>query len=255
MARAPEIELTEEFFGPLDRSSGAVPLYAQIARRLEAAIAAGDLSAGTRLENEVSMAKRLGLSRPTIRQAIQDLVDKGMLVRRRGVGTQVLQRPVARAVDLTSLHEDLEKSGNKPATTVLSHRVMAADAEIAARLNVSAGAPALHLRRLRLIGRTPLAILHNVLPEPFVDITAAELVTSGLYETLRARGVVFSVAHQTIGARSAEADEAELLESSTGAPLLTMQRTAIDHSGSVVEWGDHCYRPDLYSFETTLVSR
>ncbi|GAA1641210.1 MULTISPECIES: GntR family transcriptional regulator [Brevibacterium] len=255
MARAPEIELTEEFFGPLDRASGATPLYVQIARRLEAAIAAGDLAAGTRLENEVSMAKRLGLSRPTIRQAIQDLVDKGMLVRRRGVGTQVLQRPVARAVDLTSLNEDLEKSGNKPATTVLSHQVMAADRDTADHLGVAEGAPTLHLRRLRLIGATPLALLHNILPEPFTDITAGELVTTGLYETLRARGVVFSVAHQRIGARAAASDEADLLDTPAEAPLLTMQRTALDNSGAIVEWGDHCYRPDLYSFETTLVAR
>lgn len=255
MARAPETELSEEFFGTLDRSAGAAPLYVQIARRLEAAITAGDIAAGTRLENEVSMAERLGLSRPTIRQAIQDLVDKGLLVRRRGVGTQVLQRPVARAVDLTSLHEDLQKSGNAPATTVLSHRVEAADAEFAERLGVAVGSPTLHLRRLRLIGSTPLAILHNVLPEPFADITAAELVTAGLYETLRERGVVFSVAHQTIGARAAADDEADLLDITPGAPLLTMHRTPLDHSGQIIEWGDHCYRPDLYSFETTLVSR
>lgn len=255
MAREPETELPAEFFGPLDRSPGAVPLYVQIARRLEAAISSGQLIAGTRLENEVAMAKRIGLSRPTVRQAIQDLVDKGLLVRRRGIGTQVIQRPVARPVDLTSLYEDLEKSGNPPKTVVLSHRVEAADADNAERLGVPIGSPSLHLRRLRLVGSTPLAILHNVLPARFTDITAEELVSSGLYETLRARGVVFSVAQQRIGAKAADAQEGELLEIETGAPLLTMHRTAHDHSGGIVEWGDHCYRPDLYSFETTLVSR
>lgn len=255
MAREPETELPEEFFGPLDRSPGALPLYLQIARRLEGAIAAGQLVAGTRLENEVAMAKRIGLSRPTIRQAIQDLVDKGLLVRRRGIGTQVIQRPVARPVDLTSLYEDLEKSGNPPSTVVLSHRVEAADADCAERVGVPIGAPTLHLRRLRLVGSTPLAILHNVLPARFTDISAEELVGSGLYETLRARGVVFSVAQQSIGAKAANAEEAELLEIDSGSPLLTMNRTALDHSGGIVEWGDHCYRPDLYSFETTVVSR
>ena len=255
MAREPETELPAEFFGPLDRSPGAMPLYVQIARKLEAAIAAGTLVAGTRLENEVAMAKRIGLSRPTIRQAIQDLVDKGLLVRRRGIGTQVIQRPVARPVDLTSLYEDLEKSGNPPSTVVLSHRVEAADAEAAEHLGVPIGTPSLHLQRLRLVGSTPLAVLHNVLPAPFTDISAEELVSTGLYETLRARGVVFSVAQQTIGAKAADSAEAELLEIETGSPLLTMNRTALDHSGTIVEWGDHCYRPDLYSFETTLVSR
>lgn len=255
MAREPETELPEEFFGPLDRSPGALPLYLQIARRLEGAIAAGQLVAGTRLENEVSMAKRIGLSRPTIRQAIQDLVDKGLLVRRRGIGTQVIQRPVARPVDLTSLYEDLEKSGNSPSTVVLSHRVEAADAKCAERVGVPIGTPTLHLRRLRLVGSTPLALLHNVLPTRFTDISAEELVNSGLYETLRARGVVFSVAQQSIGAKAADAEEAKLLEIDSGSPLLTMHRTALDHSGGIVEWGDHCYRPDLYSFETTVVSR
>lgn len=255
MAREPETELPEEFFGPLDRSPGALPLYLQIARRLEGAIAAGQLVAGTRLENEVAMAKRIGLSRPTIRQAIQDLVDKGLLVRRRGIGTQVIQRPVARPVDLTSLYEDLEKSGNPPSTVVLSHRVVASDPETAERLGVPVGTPSLHLRRLRLVGSTPLAVLHNVLPAPFTDITSDELVSTGLYEMLRSRGVVFSIAQQRIGAKAADDTQAELLDIDPGSPLLTMNRTALDHSGDIIEWGDHCYRPDLYSFETTLVSR
>lgn len=213
------------------------------------------LVAGTRLENEVAMAKRIGLSRPTVRQAIQDLVDKGLLVRRRGIGTQVIQRPVARPVDLTSLYEDLEKSGNPPSTVVLSHRVVASDPETAERLGVPVGTPSLHLRRLRLVGSTPLAVLHNVLPAPFTDITSDELVSTGLYEMLRSRGVVFSIAQQRIGAKAADDTQAELLDIDPGSPLLTMNRTALDHSGDIIEWGDHCYRPDLYSFETTLVSR
>jgi DNA-binding transcriptional regulator YhcF (GntR family) len=79
----------------LDRSS-LVPLYSQLAQAIEAAIRDGDLAPGDRFENELALAKRLTLSRLTTRQAIQQLVDKGLLVRKRGVGTQVVQNPVLR---------------------------------------------------------------------------------------------------------------------------------------------------------------
>src|ERR1700733_12843466 len=94
----PMSELTVD----LDRSS-PVPLYYQVSRQIEAAIDAGDLAPGDRLENEISLADRGGLSRPTMRRAIQELVDKGLLVRRRGIGTQVVHGRVKRPMDLTSL--------------------------------------------------------------------------------------------------------------------------------------------------------
>src|SRR5690625_3672912 len=77
-----------ELFKDLDRNS-PVPLYFQVAQCLEDGIRDGVLPPGTRLENEISLAKRLSVSRPTVRRAIQEVVDKGLLVRRRGVGTQV----------------------------------------------------------------------------------------------------------------------------------------------------------------------
>lgn len=73
----------------LDRSS-PVPLYYQVAREIERAIQAGSLVPGDRLDNETELANRLGLSRPTMRRAMQDLVSKGLLVRKRGVETQVV---------------------------------------------------------------------------------------------------------------------------------------------------------------------
>src|SRR5690625_1263572 len=90
MAQLEETVLPLTVFRDLDRN-GPIPLYFQISQRLEQAIHDELLVPGARLENEIALAARLGLSRPTIRRAIQELVDKGMLVRRRGVGTQVVQ--------------------------------------------------------------------------------------------------------------------------------------------------------------------
>ena len=94
----------------VDRAS-PVPLYFQIAQHLERAIESGELPAGARLENEVLLAEQLGLSRPTMRRAMQYLVDRGMLVRKRGIGTQVVRAKVKRPVELSSLWDDLASSG------------------------------------------------------------------------------------------------------------------------------------------------
>jgi len=254
VAQLEEKTLPLSVFVDLDRN-GPVPLYYQIAQRLEAAIRDDVLPAGSRLENEVALAQRLGLSRPTIRRAIQELVDKGLLVRRRGIGTQVVHGRVTRNVELTSLYDDLERSNQSPKTIVLSSERGTADAETAELLGVETGSPVLHLVRLRSADGVPLAILDNVLPQEFLDLSIDDLSRYGLYQMLRTRGVTMRVAKQRIGARSANQREAELLDISKGGPVLTMSRTAFDNSGKAIELGRHLYRPDLYSFEITLVDR
>ncbi|PII82531.1 GntR family transcriptional regulator [Leucobacter sp. OLJS4] len=244
----------EELFVDLDRN-GPVPLYYQVSSRLEEAIRSGRIPAGARLENEISIGERLGLSRPTVRRAIQELVDKGMLVRRRGIGTQVVQGRVSRPVELTSLNEDLSRTGHAPTTEVLEVEREPASDEIAAQLGVEPGTEVTRIRRLRRADGTPMAILVNYLPPEFSDLTAEQLSERGLYEILRARGIAIRIANQTIGARRTHGDEAELLDIAKGSPLLTMDRVAFDHSGRAIEAGHHCYRPDLYSFETTVVAR
>lgn len=245
---------SSELFVDVDRSS-PVPLYFQIASRLEEAIASGALHPGAKLENEVALAERLGLSRPTVRRAIQDLVGKGLLVRRRGIGTQVVQRPVTRKVELTSLYDDLARAGKRPETALLLHEVIGASDSIAETLSVAPGSEVLHLRRVRSSDGVPIAFLENYLPAEFTGITRGDLELRGLYQLLRSRGTAVSIAHQRIGARTATPEESQWLHLRARGPVLTMDRTAYNNAGRAVEFGHHCYRPDLYSFEITLVDK
>ncbi|MFF8841571.1 GntR family transcriptional regulator [Streptomyces sp. NPDC015127] len=238
----------------MDRTS-PVPLYFQLAQQLEAAIERGALTPGTLLGNEIELAGRLGLSRPTVRQAIQSLVDKGLLVRRRGVGTQVVHSQVKRPLELSSLYDDLEAAGQRPATVVLNNTVEAASAEVAAALGVAEGSEVRLVERLRYAHGEPMARLRNHLPAGLLDCDTAELESTGLYRLMRAAGITLHSARQSVGARAAAEGEAELLGEEAGAPLLTMERTTFDDTGRAVEFGSHIYRASRYAFEFQLLVR
>ena len=235
----------------LDRSS-PVPLYYQVATRLQELIEKGEIGVGARIENEVDLAERLGVSRPTTRRAIQYLVERGMLVRKRGVGTQVVHPKVRRPVELSSLYDDLVAGDRAPRTEVLDLRVIPASDVIAASLSLTPGTEVTWIERLRYAGDEPLALMHNAIPVGVLTVTEADLSAHGLYELLRRAGHVPRIATQVIGARSATAAEARTLAEKRGASLLTMTRTAWDASGKALEYGSHLYRASRYSFELNL---
>ncbi|MHB8220302.1 MAG: GntR family transcriptional regulator [Acidimicrobiales bacterium] len=237
----------------LDRES-PIPLWFQIVELLGETIESGQLRPGDRLENEFGLSERLGVSRPTVRQAMQALVQKNLVVRRRGVGTIVASRPVHRPVALTSLYDDLHASGRKPSTRVLSLEEDIAGSEVAAELGIEPDEPVLRMERIRFADDLALALMSNVVPAKIlkVPLTATELEATGLYAALRAQGVRLRTAHQTIGARNATAREARLLATGRNATMLAMVRVANSANGAAIELGRHTYPASRYSFEIDL---
>jgi len=235
----------------VDRSS-PVPLYFQAAQHLEQMIESGELPMGTRLDNEADLAGQLGLSKPTMRRAIEYLVGRGLLVRRRGIGTQVVHVKVTREIELTSLYDDLAKTGRNPSTTVVSFGTEPASDSLAATLGIPARAPVYVFERLRYADAEPLALMRNHVPEHLMRLSAADLETQGLYNLFRANGISMRIAKQAIGARAATAAEGRALGERKGAPLLVMERSAYDEQGRAVELGHHVYRASRYSFDLTL---
>lgn len=238
----------------IDRSS-PVPLYHQLAEQLNDAISSGQLNPGDALENEVALADRLGLSRPTVRRAISELVNQGLLVRRRGIGTTIANQMVHRRAELTSLYEDLEREGRSPHTDVLSLRTDAVDERAAHALGLPPETPLVAMVRLRYAGDLPLAIMRNWLPPSWHDITVEQLERQSLYAVLRARGIRPVVARQRIGARNPTPAERRTLKMGRSEPLVTMTRSAYDADGEPVEYGDHCYRADQYSVDVMVTER
>ncbi len=236
----------------LDRSS-PIPLYFQVAQHIEREIESGRIPNGAQFENEIQLAEQFGLSRPTMRRAMQHLVEKGLIVRRRGIGTRVVQPKVRRPLELTSLYDDLSESGQSPTTAVIDLGQEAADDTIAAQLGLPVGTEVLKVVRLRSAAARPIAKLTNYLPPSLGDLTREDLERTGLYDLMRSRGVRLHSATQVVGARNATAAEARLLGEPARAAVLTMQRTSYDDLGVVVEFGDHIYASSRYSFQTHLM--
>lgn len=235
----------------IDRST-PVPLYFQLAEQLAASINDGVLKPGDQFEGELALAQRLGLSRPTVRRAIHELVGQGLLLRKRGIGTTVANAMVHRQVGLTSLYDDLARDRRRPRTTVLSLDSDARDELAATALGLPRDSPLIAIARLRHAGQTPLAVLHNWLPARCGEVSERELERDGLYALLRTRGIRPVVAQQSIGARNATAQERRLLDITRSQPVLTMSRQAYDAEGRGVEFGMHCYRADQYAVDVMV---
>lgn len=236
----------------IDRGS-SIPLHAQIAEPLAQAIESGEVGPGTRIEDEVSMAERLKVSRPTARRAMETLTNRGLIVRRRGAGTQVTPTRIHRPMSLSSLYDDLVKSGIEPRTSVLEWEIEPATPAIAGSLGLEVNQDVVRIRRLRLLRAEPLAILANWLPVQLAP-SREELETGGLYNLLRQRGVQVAVGVQQISARLATVEESRLLNEPVASALLTLQRTAYDDAHKPVEFGIHVYRASMYSYDQTVLA-
>jgi len=228
------------------------PLYTQLARQLEQAIGEGTLPHGSLLLSEDELAEALDLSKPTIRRAIQSLAQRGLVVRRRGIGTRVVQPQAGPRLEVTSLHDDLARTGREPSTEVLSFTMSPASPRIAELLGIDTGEEVLNVVRLRSADSQPIAVLTNFLPASVVHFGEEDLTTRGLYDLLRSGGTVLHSANQMIGARTATPEDSMRLHEPLGAPVLTMERVTLDENGSVVEFGHHVYAASRYTFEIDL---
>jgi DNA-binding GntR family transcriptional regulator len=237
----------------LDHAS-RLPIFAQIAEQLKLQIDDGRLPAGSLLGNEIQFAAQLSVSRPTVRRAIELLVEEGLVARRRGIGTVVLPNRIRRRLAVPSLYDDLKASGRHPKTRVLSISQEQRNGDVVAMLGVGGDETVLRISRLRYADGVPLAVMTNWVPADIFEPDPDELEQTGLYELLRAAGAVLKVVDETVGARLAGKREARLLEIKPREAVLTLSVVAYGATGRAVDVGRHVYRADRYSFDITHVN-
>lgn len=230
----------------------SIPIYQQLQRQLEDLIANGTWRPSEPLPSETMLAARLDISVMTVRQAMAQLVNKGLIYREKGRGTFVVPRPLEHSLHrLESFSEDMRARGLKPDSLTLLFEVVPAPDQVAASLNLEPGTSVLHLRRLRLVDGRPVA-LHDAYVS-YVHLTRAELDAVGsLYTLLEQRSIELSEADETLEAVIADASTAELLSVPRGAPLLKATRLTWDRHHTPVEVVTALYRADFYRYTIHL---
>jgi len=233
--------------------AGAGPLYLQLQRRIGDAVILGRLKSGDSLPPEREMAMMTGLSRVTVRKAVEGLVATGILVQRRGSGTFVAP-PVERMEQalslLTSFTEDMARRGKSVESHWISRKLEAPAPEEIMALGLGAGDRVARLERVRCSDGVPLAIERASLP-PSV-LSDPSVVTGSLYAVLEKGGYRPVRAVQRITAANLNARDAGLLGVAVGTAGLKIERIGYLANGRVVEFTRSLYRGDAYDFAVEL---
>lgn len=240
-------------FSPDGFADGAGPLYLQLQRRIADAMARGVLPPGASLPAERDIAAMTGLSRVTVRKAIEALVAQGALQQKRGSGTYVapkVERLEQALSLLTSFTEDMARRGKSVESFWIGRSVQAPTPEEVMALGLGAGDRVARLERVRRSDGIPLAIERASLPTTILP--DPETVGPSLYAHLEQQGLRPVRAVQRISAANLGARDAELLGVTPGAAGLRIERIGYLANGRVVEFTRSLYRGDAYDFAVEL---
>jgi GntR family transcriptional regulator len=213
----------------------------------------GRLGVGAAIPSERQLSADLGVSRLTLRAALDDLAREGYLVRRRGSGTYVQQPKISQELTMTSFSEDMRRRGMTPGSRTLSLKTQLAGPRLGRFLNVSPGEEIVVAKRLRLADGETMAIETLHIPASLVPGLTQKALDGSFYELLRERyDVVIASGTQTIEPTVTNEEESAALGVPLHSPAFLFERTSRDEAGRTLEFVRSIYRGDRYRIVTEL---
>jgi DNA-binding GntR family transcriptional regulator len=233
------------------------PLYLRVYRIIADQIAGGTLGPGDRLPAERTLCEQLGVSRATVRRALLELSEDGLIESSLGRGSFVTAGPLVEPPNaLLSLTELGSRRGLVPSARVLRAAVRPATVTESEAFGIAPGADVFVLERLRMLDGVPVAVDASRVPLARAPgLVEVDFATASLYATLNEAGAAPVRAGYTVDALPAAGPEAALLGIEDGTPVLVTMTTAYDAADRVVELCRTVYRGDRYRFRATLVRR
>lgn len=226
------------------------PLYQQLQRALREAIDSGVLGPEDALPSERQLATELGISRITVRKAIDGLADEGLLVRRQGSGNFVGTRIEKNFAKLTSFSEDMRARGRVPSSQWLKRSAGQVTPDEAMRLALSPGAKVYRFHRIRFADQEPMALEYCTIAA--IALPSLEAVDISLYDALERAGNRPVRALQRLRAQLLDDEQARLLLAEPGDAGLLVERVGYLRDGRAIELSRSYYRGDTYDFVAEL---
>jgi GntR family transcriptional regulator len=237
------------------RRQHPIPLYQQLAATLRAQIESGQYGTHHRLPSERELSQAFGVSRMTVRQALEALTRAGLIYGRVGKGTFVSEPKIDQQLAmLTSFSEEIHRRGAAPSSHILRAARISATKEVASALQLDPKASVYTIARVRLSNNLPLAVEYAFLPAHLCpDLLSHDFARESLYNVLRQQYNWRLVrAQQHVEARLANDEEIKLLAIKRPAPILAMERITLVEQGFPIEYVRSAYRGDRYTFSALL---
>lgn len=233
----------------IDRRS-PIPIYYQIEEYIKNLIENKDLKPGDMIPSERQFTDLFQVSRMTVRQAVMNLVNEGILIRLKGKGTFVSGKKIGQPLQgLRGFTEEMEKLGFRPSSQLLDFQVAAVSGHVADLLRLGEEKQVYEIKRIRLADEVPMAIETTYIPFRLVKNLTADIISRSLYSYIEKEcGLEIDSASQSLEAALAGAEEANLLHVGEKAPVLLMERCTYLKSGQPVEFVKAVYRGDRYKF-------
>ncbi len=208
------------------------------------------------LPGEQRMAETFGVSRVTVRRALDALSQDGLIERRAGSGTTVRLPPAQAqpiAADFTTLMPQLVEMGQSTTARLLSFSYGAAPDHVRRAMGLGQSARVQIATRVRSAEDRPFSHLTTYVPADIAsNYSEGDLATTPLYHLLERSGVTIDEAEQSVSATLASPDVAEALGVSVGSALMSLRRVVRDVNGRGVEYLAALYRPDMFRLDMTL---
>ncbi|CAH1852484.1 MULTISPECIES: GntR family transcriptional regulator [Convivina] len=228
----------------------SLPRYIEIHNEILARITAGEWQKNQRLPAERDLAESFNVSRMTLRQAIQTLVDEGILERKVGSGTYVAEKKISeRVLGVTSFTDLMAKSGRVAQTVTVSYKITMASASEVEHLQLDPGDEVLVMERLRLGDDTPILLEQTTLPVKLVNNFTRSDLTESLYATLIQAGIQPGHADQTVTASLATERLADFLQIKRGDPILSVRQVSYDQNDVPFEYVRSYYVGERFEFK------
>ncbi|MBI3160043.1 MAG: GntR family transcriptional regulator [Chloroflexi bacterium] len=234
------------------------PLYQIVADQILHRIQSGDWEVNRRLPSEAELCAMFEVGRNTLRHALSELVDSGILKTVHGVGTFVMDGRTAKTAQyLYGFSQEMQLAGKAVVSRVLESQLLEADASLARRLEIQLGAPVMFLHRLRVVDGEPTALERAYLPEAhFPGLLDLDFSSHSLYHILAERyGSRPERAEQEIEAALATDRVAEMLQLTPPAVVLVVHRVTRRADGAVIEFVESELRADRFRFFAELKLR
>jgi GntR family transcriptional regulator len=230
-----------------------IPLHVQVETLMRQLINSPTYQNGKMLPKEIELAKRLGISRNTIRQATNKLEHENLLVRKKGVGTRAVKNAVStRLNNWLSFSEEMHSKGVEFVNFDIKVSWVNADADVANTLQIDEGKKVLKLERLRGVAKGPFVYFISYF-HPRVGLTGKEDFTRHLYEIMeQEHATIASISKEKINAIGAPTDVAKKLSIKKGDPVLFRKRVVCDPGDRPVEYNLGYYRGDSFTYEIDI---